>query len=375
MLRDEHLARVRPRRDARADVHGDAADLAVRRPRPRPCARRPGPRARARATASTIACAQRIARAGPSNVAKNPSPAVSTSRPSKRASSRRTDRVVLLEQLAPAAVAELGGALGRADDVGEEHRREHAVGRRVSRMPGQELADLRRPSRPGRTTGRGRLREARRTSRPGSSGRGSARSRRGTRGRPAGGRRASARRSSGRRRARRCRTPSSRTPPTTRASTNSAGRVRARRDPTRRRPTLGTRYWKPSPWPQRPGSAAMYSSCSSCVASPHGHSSSRRSRTSAPWRISAAVRSGCAAAKSIASGPPSDSPMIAARSLPTASRTARMSSIRSSSVVAPGTRSDMPMPRLSKRMSRVNSASRSQYWRYCGSSQRISRCV
>jgi hypothetical protein len=52
--------------------------------------------------------------------------------------------------------------------------------------------------------------------------------------------------------------------------------------------------------------------------------------------------------------------MSAARSLPTSSMIARMSSMRSSSVVAPGTRSDMPMPRLSKRISRVNSASRSQ---------------
>ena len=35
--------------------------------------------------------------------------------------------------------------------------------------------------------------------------------------------------------------------------------------------------------------------------------------------------------------------------------------MRSSSVVAPGTRSDIPMPRLSKRISRVNSPRRSQY--------------
>ena len=97
---------------------------------------------------------------------------------------------------------------------------------------------------------------------------------------------------------------------------------------------------------------ATMASNSSSVASPQGHSASVRSRTSAPWRMSARVRSGWAAAKSIARGPPSDSPMMAARSLPAASMTARMSSMRVSSVVAPGTRSDMPMPRLSKRMSR-----------------------
>ncbi len=52
--------------------------------------------------------------------------------------------------------------------------------------------------------------------------------------------------------------------------------------------------------------------------------------------------------------------MIAADSEPMASITARMSSIRSSSGVAPGTRSDMPIPRLSNRISRLNSARRSQ---------------
>ena len=41
-------------------------------------------------TASQIACAHRTPRAGPSNVAKNPSPAVSTSVPRKRPSIART---------------------------------------------------------------------------------------------------------------------------------------------------------------------------------------------------------------------------------------------------------------------------------------------
>ena len=48
--------------------------------RTRPCACRRGPRARARGRASRIATAQRIARAGPSKVARKPSPAVSISR-------------------------------------------------------------------------------------------------------------------------------------------------------------------------------------------------------------------------------------------------------------------------------------------------------
>jgi len=39
---------------------------------------------------------------------------------------------MLLEQTSPVAVAELRRALRRADDVGEQHRREDAVGIRSS---------------------------------------------------------------------------------------------------------------------------------------------------------------------------------------------------------------------------------------------------
>ena len=58
--------------------------------------------------------------------------------------------------------------------------------------------------------------------------------------------------------------------------------------------------------------------------------------------------------------PPSDTPKIAARSDPTVSITVRMSSIRCSSVGSSrsGTRSDIPVPRLSKRISREKEASR-----------------
>ena len=54
--------------------------------------------------------------------------------PRKRASSRRTSGRAV-EQVAPALVAELGGALGRADDVGEQDGREHAVGLARRRAP------------------------------------------------------------------------------------------------------------------------------------------------------------------------------------------------------------------------------------------------
>jgi len=49
--------------------------------------------------------------------------------------------------------------------------------------------------------------------------------------------------------------------------------------------------------------------------------------------------------------------------------------MRSSSVVAPGTRSDMSMPRLSNMITRANSASRSHQRLYCGNSHAISRWV
>src|SRR5215207_4042445 len=42
----------------------------------------------------------------------------------------------------PAPVAEGGGALGRANDVSEEHRRESPVGLPARSFPGEELLDL-----------------------------------------------------------------------------------------------------------------------------------------------------------------------------------------------------------------------------------------
>ena len=41
--------------------------------------------------------------------------------------------MVLLQQVAPAPIADLCRSLGGADEVGEEHRREHAV--RAGRLP------------------------------------------------------------------------------------------------------------------------------------------------------------------------------------------------------------------------------------------------
>src|SRR5438067_6035212 len=53
------------------------------------------------------------------------------------------DRLVVpLEQLAPAAVAECDGSLGRSDDVGEENRGEDAIGVRYGTHACEELLDL-----------------------------------------------------------------------------------------------------------------------------------------------------------------------------------------------------------------------------------------
>ncbi len=78
-----------------------------------------------------MAQAHWIARAGPSKVAKKPSPAVSISRPRNARELRAHEAVVALDEIVPLAVAELDRLLRRADDVGEEHRREHAVDLRL----------------------------------------------------------------------------------------------------------------------------------------------------------------------------------------------------------------------------------------------------
>ena len=125
---------------------------------------------------------------------------------------------------------------------------------------------------------------------------------------------------------------------------------------------------------QRSGSPTIDSSNSARVLSPQGQSSVVSSLTSAPQSSNATVRCGKLAAKSIDIGPPSDSPISAARSEPTASITARTSSILSSSVPA-WTRSERPMPRLSNRITRAKEPRRSTKRRYEGSSQTTCRLV
>jgi hypothetical protein len=140
-LRHEHLAFARLGRDARARVHGDPADgiaceldlagvepgthaepgggdvlrdgaRAADRPR-RPVERRE----------EAVAGGVDLAAAKACEVAAH-------------------DLVVPLEQIAPAPVAQFAGAPGRSDDVGEQHGREHAIWFLRLANTRQELADL-----------------------------------------------------------------------------------------------------------------------------------------------------------------------------------------------------------------------------------------
>ena len=87
---DEHAARLGLRHDPSADVDGDSADVVTHQ------LAFAGVDARAHVDAKLFdadarsQAPQRTARAGPSNVARKPSPAVLVSLPRKRASSLRT---------------------------------------------------------------------------------------------------------------------------------------------------------------------------------------------------------------------------------------------------------------------------------------------
>jgi hypothetical protein len=95
-----------------------------------------------------------------------------------------------------------------------------------------------------------------------------------------------------------------------------------------------------------------------------------------PIITSASVFSGYVAAKSAESGPPSETPTSAACLDPTASITARTSSMRCSSEGSSlsETRSERPVPRLSNRMSRENDARRERNRAKSMFFQKYSRC-
>src|SRR3954451_4916349 len=78
-------------------------------------------------------------------------------------------------------------------------------------------------------------------------------------------------------------------------------------------------------------------------------------RANVPNTTSEDTGSGYGAANRIAMGPPSDTLFIAACSTPAASMTARMSSMRSSTLARPTLRSERPVPRLSNVRTRAYS--------------------
>ena len=86
----EHAARLGVRHHARGDVHRDARDLSVLELH-FPCADPPGRRCRATPPPS-ISDAHRTARAGPSKIARKPSPVVAISRPRARGARARARR-------------------------------------------------------------------------------------------------------------------------------------------------------------------------------------------------------------------------------------------------------------------------------------------
>ena len=97
-----------------------------------------------------MAIALLIARLGPSKVASTPSPSDFTRRPRWRSTSSRTSASWRPSSARQAPSPSSRGALGRADDVGEEDRGEHAVADDRAPDAGQELLDLVRAARPPR---------------------------------------------------------------------------------------------------------------------------------------------------------------------------------------------------------------------------------
>ena len=139
---DEHFIRPGERADPCADVHGEAADIVLGK---QFAFARMQPRADLQAQlahAVTDRGALLIARLGPSNVASAPSPRDFTKRPRCRSTSVADHVIVPFEQRPPGAVAHRRGALGRSDDVREQHGREDAVADRRWARAGEELLDL-----------------------------------------------------------------------------------------------------------------------------------------------------------------------------------------------------------------------------------------
>ena len=146
--------------------------------RTRRCAPRRGRSGRARATPSTISPAQLTARAGPVErrqeaVADGLDLVPPPARAARRGRAGRAPRAARRQRPSPSR----DSVLGRADDVGEHDRRQHAVDAAAGGAPaGEELLD-RRAARAGRSTRRRPRPRTRRSARPGSAPRPRARTR------------------------------------------------------------------------------------------------------------------------------------------------------------------------------------------------------
>ena len=111
-------------------------------PRARRCAARRAPGVPSVPIASADRAAQRIARAGPSKVARKPSPVRLTSRPRWRSSARRKSASWRSSRTRQSRSPSSAARSVEPHDVGEQHGREHAVGLALVALAGEELLDL-----------------------------------------------------------------------------------------------------------------------------------------------------------------------------------------------------------------------------------------
>src|SRR5581483_3118722 len=138
--RNQHLARAGERRNPRADVHRDAADIVIHdlafagvKPGADIDAERPdllGDRAgAAHAARGAIEGGQKSVAGGLHLVA------------AKAREVAADQGMMTVEKMTPALIAKLGRLFGRADDVGEEHGGENAIGHGGAARSRQEFLD------------------------------------------------------------------------------------------------------------------------------------------------------------------------------------------------------------------------------------------
>src|SRR5580765_445978 len=140
-LGHENLPAIRKRCNPRARVNSDPSDLATKEfalARVHAPAHFETDGARVRRNSERTA--DRARRAVESREEAVPGSVNLCSAPTRQLAPHR--RLMLSKQVAPAAVAEPRGALGRADDVGEEDRRQYAIGVPDRAHAGEELLAL-----------------------------------------------------------------------------------------------------------------------------------------------------------------------------------------------------------------------------------------